>query len=71
MIRLSGSDTKFGAFVLAGIEGVERNAEEELQLLLLLRAGGCSAPLPVPERPRVFASPALRPGVVTAEASGE
>lgn len=68
MIRLSGSDTKFGAFVLAGIEGVERNAEEELQLLL---RAGCSAPLPVPERPRVFASPALRLGIVTAEASGE
>jgi len=50
-------------------EGVESNAEEELQLLL--RAGGCSAGLPVPERPRVFASPTLRLGVVGAEASGE
>jgi hypothetical protein len=51
--------------VLAGIEGVERNAEEELQLLL---RAGCSAPVPVPvpvpERP-------LRLGVVAAEASGE
>jgi hypothetical protein len=55
-MELLGSDAKFGAFLLAGIlqykqvvrEGVECNAEEELQLLL---RAGCSAPLPVPERP--------------------
>lgn len=71
-MELSGSDAKFGPFLLEGIlqhmqvvsEGVEGNAEEELQLLM---RGGCSARLWVPERSRVFASPSL--GLV--EASGE
>jgi len=63
LLELSGSQTKFFTFLPTASlqqvqvvgEGVERNAEQELQLLL---RGGAIAVIPV-ERRGLFASPPL------------